>query len=70
MWSALPFFGEWRTEKKQLEKEMPVIRSERARACRDFAFVEAIDYNKSNLERMSRTRADSRTRVKRKEKEL
>ncbi len=42
----------WRAEKEQLEKEMPVLRSERARACHDLAFAEVISYNKANLERM------------------
>jgi len=41
----------WRKEKEQLEKEMPVLRSEQARACHDLAFAEVISYNKANLER-------------------
>ncbi len=50
----------WRTEKEQLEKEMPTLRSERARACHDLAFVEVISYNKANLERVEQNRADGR----------
>ncbi len=42
----------WRTEKEQFEKEMPTLRSERARACHDLAFAEVISYNKANLERV------------------
>ena len=66
----------WRTEKEQLEKEMPTLRSERARACHDIAFAEVISYNKANLERMeqneSRQQTVSRTvgRTKRREEEL
>jgi len=40
----------WRMEKEQLEKEMPTLRSERARACHDLAFAEVISCNKTNLE--------------------
>lgn len=66
----------WRTEKEQLEKEMPVLRSERARACHDLAFAEVISYNKANLERVeqneSRQQTVSRTvgRTKRREEEI
>ena len=42
----------WRTEKEQLEKEMPELRGERARACHDLAVSEVISYNKTNLERL------------------
>ncbi len=41
-----------KTEKEQLEKKMPALRSERARACHDPAFAEVISYNKANLERV------------------
>ncbi len=66
----------WRAEKEQLEKEMPVLRSERARACHDLAFAEVISYNKANLERVeqneSRQQTVSRTvgRTKRREEEI
>jgi hypothetical protein len=70
----------WRTEKEQLEKEMPVLRSERARACHDLAFAEVISYNKANLERVeknesrqqNRQQTVSRTvgRTKRRDEEL
>lgn len=72
----------WRTEKEQLEKEMPTLRSERARACHDLAFAEVISYNKTNLERVEQNesrqqsihRRDYRqqtvSRTKRREEEL
>jgi len=66
--------------KEQLEKEMPVLRSERVRVCHDLAFAEVISYNKANLERVeqnenrqqNRQQTVSRTigRTKRKEEEL
>jgi len=47
----------WRTEKEQLEKEMPVLRGEQARACYDLAFAEVIrSYNKANLERVEQNK--------------
>lgn len=66
----------WRTGKEQLEKEMPTLRSERARACHNLAFVEVISYNKADLERMeqneNRQQTVSRTvgRTKQREEEL
>ncbi len=52
----------WRTEREQLEKEISVLQSERARACRDLAFAEVISYNKANLERVEQNRSRSRNR--------
>ncbi len=52
----------WRTEKEQLEKEMPVLRSERARACDDLAFAEVISYNEANLERVEQNESRQRNR--------
>ena len=64
----------WRTEKEQLEKEMPTLRIERARVCHDLAFAEVISYNKDNLERVeqneSRQQNRQQSRVKRREEEL
>lgn len=42
----------WRTEKGQLEKELPVLRNERAVECQDLAVAEVISYNRRNLERI------------------
>ncbi len=68
------------TEIEQLEKEMPVLRSERAMACHDLAFAEVISCNKVNLERMeqnenrqqNRQQTVSRTvgRTKRREEDI
>lgn len=52
----------WRTEKEQLEKEMPTLRSERARACHDLAFAEVISYNKANLERVEQNESRQQNR--------
>ncbi len=52
----------WRTEKEQLEKEMPALRSERTRACHDLAFAEVISYNKANLERVEQSESRQRNR--------
>ncbi len=70
----------WRKEKEQIEKEIPALRSERARACHNLAFAEVISYNQANLERVeqnknrqqNRQQTVSRTvgRTKRKEEEL
>jgi len=63
----------WRTEKEQLEKEMPTLRSERVRACYDLAFAEVISYNRANLERVEQNesrqqdRQQGRTRWKEEE---
>ena len=42
----------WRKEQGTIEREMPDLRSERARACHDLACAEVIGYNKTNLERI------------------
>ncbi len=64
----------WRTEKEQLEMEVPKLRSERARACHDLAFAEVISYNKANLERVeqneSRNHNRQQERTIRREKEI
>ncbi len=64
----------WRTEKEQLEKEVPTLRSERARACHDLAFAEVISYNRANLERVeqneSRQQDRQQGRTKRREEEI
>ena len=52
----------WRKEKEQLEKEMPLLRSERARACHDLAFAEVISYNKANLERVEQNESRQHNR--------
>lgn len=52
----------WRTEKEQLEKEMPELRSERARACHDLAFAEVISYNRANLERVEQNESRQQDR--------
>ncbi len=60
----------WRTEREQLEKEMPLLRNERARTCHDLAFAEVTGYNKSNLERVEQNESRQQNRIKRREKEL
>ena len=64
----------WRTEKEQLAKEVPTLRSERARACHNLAFAEVISYNKANLERVehneSRQQDRQQGRTKRREEEI
>lgn len=64
----------WRTEKEQLEKEVPTLRNERARACHDLAFAEVISYNKANLERVeqneSRQHSRQQERTIRREEEI
>ncbi len=64
----------WRTERERLEKEMPTLRNERARACHDLAFAEVISYNKANLERVEqnegRQQDKMQSRGKRREEEL
>ncbi len=64
----------WRTEKEQLEKEISVLRSERAKACHDLAFAEVISYNKANLERVEQNESRQQNRqqgkTKRREEEL
>ncbi len=65
----------WKTEQGKLEKEMPELRQERARACHDLAIAEVINYNKANLERLEQNESRQRNRqqgmTKRKEeKEL
>ncbi len=64
----------WRTEREQLEKEMPTLRSERARACHDLAFAEVISYNQANLERVeqneNRQQDRQQGRTKRREEEI
>ena len=62
----------WRTERERLEKEMPTLRNERARACHDLAFAEVISYNKANLERVEQNegRQQAVSRAKRKEEEI
>ncbi len=62
----------WRTERERLEKEMPTLRNERARACHDLAFAEVISYNKANLERVGQNeeRQQAVSRTKRREEEI
>ena len=62
----------WRTERERLEKEMPTLRNERARACHDLAFAEVISYNKANLERVEQNegRQQAVSRTKRREEEI
>lgn len=64
----------WGTEKERIEKEMPTLRSERARACHDIAFAEVISCNRANLERMEQNESRQQKRQqsirKRREEEL
>lgn len=64
----------WRTEREQLEKEVPTLRNERARVCHYLAFAEVISYNKVNLERVeqneSRQQNRQQGRTKRREEKL
>ena len=52
----------WMREREQLEKEMPALRNERARACHDLAFAEVISYNRSNLERVEQNESRQHNR--------
>ncbi|MCM1561655.1 MAG: MobA/MobL family protein, partial [Butyrivibrio sp.] len=54
----------WRTEREQLEKEMPTLRNERARECHDLAFAEVIGYNRANLERIEQNENRQQDRQK------
>ena len=64
----------WRAERKQLEKEISALQSERARVCRDLAFAEVISYNKVNIERVEQNRSRQRnrqqSRMKHREEEI
>ena len=60
----------WRREREQLEKEVPILRNERARMCHDLVFAEVISYNKVNLERVEQNESRQQGRTKRSEEEL
>jgi len=47
---------------EQLEKEVLVFRSERARVCHKLVFAEVISYNKSNLEHMEQNESRKQNR--------
>jgi len=57
----MPFHKKTEDGKKQLEKEMPTLGSERARACYDLAFAEVISY-KDNLGRMEQNENQQQNR--------